>query len=317
MTNAATFRPPLSLPVVAYDLSRWQGFLLPVVVPSAARMPVIPGESKNGILARTPEDFKGTFAFHINLTNSSCCPADRAALVADLLDRGIRTLNSHVVDISKRFVQDASRRAGLETTTASQRGDPSELLIVKTNRNYGGKPEARLSNDIRKAFTLAEQITSSQHDHGYLVFPRRDVPAATWEDPNLVVERYIENASNLFYRAYFVCNRFAVSEGREQALVKTIGRADRQRLLLFSINADGTIDSAIPSDLQPAVDAILRFVNVTCMDFGCLDILRDDNDRFYIVDMNATAHWGAETELRIIEHIASGVCGGNELKGQS
>lgn len=305
MSNSASasFRAPLLLPVLAYDLSAWEGFLLPVVVPGTSRMPLAVGESKDAILQRLPEGFSGTFAFHINLTDASRCPQDRAGLVADLLDRGIRTLNANVVDISKRFVQAACLRAGLRTTAASRQGDGSEALIVKTNRNYGGIPEARLTGDALDTLTIAAHVIYKQKDHGYIVAPRRDLPAAAWDDPNLVVERYIENESQLFYRAYVLCNRFAISEGQERAQVKTIGRASRRRLLLFSVDAAGVIDAAVPADLEPAVQAVLSFVNVTGMDFGCLDVMRDDEGGFHIVDMNSTATWGAETEVRIIEHL--------------
>jgi hypothetical protein len=295
---------PLSLPLLAYDLSHWRGFLLPVVVPSTSRMSVIVGESKESILERIPENFTGTFAFHINLTDSSRCPEDRAGLIAGLRDRGVRTLNAQVVDISKRFVQAACRRAGLRTVVASREGDASETLIVKTNRNYGGVPEARLSSADLDTLTLSAHPIYKQPNHGYVVAPRADLPADVWDDPNRVVERYIENESRLFYRVYFLCNRFAISEGRERSLIKTIGRSERQRLLLFSIDAAGNIDGDVPRDLEPALEAVLRFAGITGMQFGCLDLMRDDTDRFYIVDMNATATWGAETEFCIIEHLA-------------
>ncbi len=297
-------RLPLSLPVVAYDLSHWQGFLVPVVVPGTSRMPVVVGETNDDILKRLPDNFTGSFAFHINLTDASRCPENRADLVAHLHSRGIQTLNADVVDISKRFVQAACRRAGLRTTTAPREGDASELLIVKTNRNYGGVPEARLSSDDLDALAISVHAIYKQPDHGYVVAPRRDVPAAAWDDANLVVERYIENKAQLFYRVYVLCNRFAISEGRERAWVKTIGRSERQRLLLFSVDAAGVIDATVPQDLRPAIDAVLSFVSVTGMDFGCVDMMRDDEDRFYIVDMNATATWGSETEVRIVEHLA-------------
>jgi hypothetical protein len=304
MKSGTVVRHPLSLPVLAYDLSRWQGFLLPVVIPSTSRLAVVVGESKDEIIQRIPKDFTGAFAFHINLTDSSRCPHGRAELVADLRARGIRTLNDKVVNISKRFVQAACQRAGLRTTTAHRQGDASEVLIVKTNRNYGGVPEARLSGEDLAALNTSAHTIYKQPDHGYLVGPRRDLPAAAWNDPNLIVERYIENRSRLFYRIYILCDRFALSEGREYASVKTIGRSDRQRLLLFSVDEVGNIDAAVPADLQPAIDAALSFVNLTGMDFGCLDMMRDDSDCFYIVDMNTTATWGTETETRIIEHLA-------------
>jgi len=270
-------------------------------------MPVVVGESKDEILQRIPESFTGTFAFHINLTDSSACPRDRVGLVAALRSRGIRTLNADVLDISKRFVQTACQRAGLRTTKASRSGDAAEVLIVKTNRNYGGIPEARLAGAEIDTLMIAAHPIHKQADHGYLVAPRGDLPATAWEDPSLVVERYIENRSQLFYRIYILCDRFAISEGRECARVKTIGRADRQRLLLCSVDAAGHIDAAAPPDLEPAVEAVLGFVSATGMDFGCLDLMRDDGGRFYIVDMNTTASWGAEKEVRIIEHLAPSV----------
>lgn len=304
MKSGIHVRPPLSLPLLAYDLSHWQGFLLPVVIPGASRLNLIVGESTDQILGRIPRDFTGAFAFHINLTDSSRCPHDRASLVAQLRARGIQTLNAAIVDISKRFVQHSCRRAGLATVTAPREGDASEVLIVKTNRNYGGVPEARLSGDELDALMIPLHAINRQADHGYLVAPRGDLPAGVWDDPNLVVERYIENESRLFYRVYFLCNRFAVSEGSENARVKTIGRSVRQRLLLFSVDAAGNLDADVPADLLPAVHAVFGFVAETGMDFGCLDVMRDDDGGFYIVDMNTTATWGGEKEFRIIKHLA-------------
>jgi hypothetical protein len=304
MESSIMFRRALSLPILAYDLSRWSRFLLPMVVPGTHRMPVVMGESKDDILQRIPQDFNGLFAFHIDLTDSSRCPDDRAGLIADLLGRGIRTLNGEITNISKRFVQAACRRAGLGTTTADREGDASEILIVKTNRNYGGKPEAKLSSDVRDVLTISAHATYDRPDHGYLVAQRRDVPSGAWDDPTLVVERYIENREQLFYRVYFLCNRFAISEGRERTSIKSIGRSVRHRLLLFSLDEAGIVDAAVPPDLVPAVNAVLRFANVTGMDFGCLDLMRDDTGHFFVVDMNTTASWGNETEFRIIEHLA-------------
>jgi len=297
-------RHPVALPVLAYDLSHWRGFLLPVVIPTTLRLSVVVGESNSDILERIPADFTGTFAFHINLTDSSACPRDRAGLLAQLHARGIGILNAGPVDISKRFVQAACQRAGLRSTLASRQGDPSEVLIVKTDRNYGGIPEARLSRDDLNTLAISAYAIDKQPDHGYVVAPRRDLPVAVWDDPSRVVERYIENQSQLFYRIYLLGNRCAISEGREQAWVKTIGRSQRQRLVLFSIDPAGKIDGAIPPDLQTAVSAVLDFVSVTELDFGCLDLMRDDSGNFYIVDMNTTATWGAETEVRIIEYLA-------------
>jgi hypothetical protein len=290
--------------MLAYDWSMWRGYLLPLVAPDAHRICAIPGETTAQIVARSPSGFEGVFGFHIDLTTCSRCPNDRGTLKSELAHLGISTLNVHIVDISKRFVQGVCRRAGLNTTEAAKEGDPSELLIVKTNRNYGGRPEAKLSSELREAFEVSEEATHDGPDHGYVVVPRIRVPLAAWNNPASVVERFVENDRYVFYRAYFLRHRFAISEGRERALIKTIGRAERLRLVLFSTEMAGNIVGDIPADLQSATDALLRFTRMTSMEFGCLDILRDQEDQFYIVDMNATPHWGAETEFRIIDHLA-------------
>jgi len=297
-------RPHALPPIVAYDLSEWQGYLLPLIAPTLYRIPLTPGERATHILEQIPPEFRGLFAFHIDLTASSCCPEDRPGLVRELNARGIGTINANVVDISKRYVQSVCRRAGLNTTAVSQSGDPRELLIVKTNRNYGGKPEAHSSPAVQEAFAISPQPIHDTPDHGYLVLYRHEVPPEVWHDSEQVVERYIENKDQLFYRAYFVLNRVAISEGHEKALIKTIGRAERRRLILFCTDPTGEVNTDVPADLQPAVDAMLRFTKITAMQFGCLDILRDDQGRYFVIDMNATPHWGAQTAFRIIHHLS-------------
>ena len=125
-----------------------------------------------------------------------------------------------------------------------------------------------------------------------------------WGERKYIIERYIENREHIFYRVYMIGNRFAISEGREEALIKTIGRSERQRLVLFCEVAGLITGGQVPPDLRPLVEAVLRFVRVVQMEFGCLDIVRDDDGRFFIIDLNSTPHWGAEAELRIIEHLA-------------
>jgi len=307
MTSDPPRRPFGAFPLLVYDLSIWKRYLLAMLVPDAVRLPLVPGESKDDILRRIPEDFTGTFAFHINVTDASNCPHDRAGLVEALHGRGIRTLNAKIIDISKRFVQATCHRAGLMTTSAPRLGDPSEVLIVKTNRNYGGKPETHAPADVRKVLAFSEHVVHAAGDHGYLVAARRDIPSESWEDPNYVVERYIENAQHLFYRIYVFCDRIAVSEGIHDALVKAIRHSQRQRLVLFTVEDERvhtSIPAEIPSDLQPLVDATIRFTRLAQIDFGCLDVMRDEQGRFYIVDVNTTASWGPETEFRIIEYLS-------------
>jgi len=211
------------------------------------------------------------------------------------------------MNISKRRVQAICYQSELNITAATNHGDASELLIVKTNRNCGGKREARLTPEIRCLLGVQSEPFWDRADHGYLVMPRCQIPATVWSDPGLVVERYIENEEHLFYRVYFLGRRFAISEASEQALVKTIGRAERLRLLLFTRDLHNTTADSIPRDLQPAVQECLQFVAAASIEFGCLDMLRDAAGNFYVVDINSTPHWGRESEFRIIDYIRHGI----------
>lgn len=296
-------RPFGALPLAVYDLSRWDRYMLQMLVPDAIRLPLDSGETKDDVLRRLPQDFAGTFAFHVNLTDSSHSPADRTALVEALQGRGIRVLNAGIVDISKRFVQATCQAAGLMTTSAPREGEASDVLIVKTNRNYGGKPEMQVAPEVRGGPTFSEHAIHDGGDHGYLVAPRHEVPAEVWDDPHYVVERYVENARRLFYRAYVFCDRIAISEGIHDAFVKAIRHSQRQRLLLFTV-ADGAPDVSIPADLISLVEATIRFSDLARLDCGCLDVMRDEQGRFYIVDVNTTASWGPETEYRILRHLS-------------
>ncbi len=285
--------------IVAYDLSTWRGFLLPLVVPTLKRLRARPTETSAELFQRLRRIPTTTFLFHVDLTDSSRCPPNRRQLCEGLMQRGWRVLNGDVTDISKRFVQAACSRAGLKVTAASAEGDPDELVIVKTNRNYGGKPEASISLAARALLRIRTEPVQGRADHGYVVCARRDVPRPVWRSPSLVVERYVNNRHNLFYRAYLLAGNVALSEAEEAAWVKTIGRAHRHRLAFFSMTPQGDLKDDLDPDLVPAAVAIARFVSTVRLDYGCLDLLRDESGNFYIVDVNPTPHWGREDEWRI------------------
>jgi hypothetical protein len=289
--------------LVAYDLSEWSGYLLPTLLPSCARLTAEASDSWETVRDRLPPDV-GTFVFHIDLTDSSRCPAGRAELVRFLRGRGARILNGGVTDISKRHLQAVCAAHGLPVTRASPSGPADEPLIVKTNRNYGGKPEAELDAALRAAYAVDAREVVHAKDHGYRVLPRAEVEPSVWADEGLIVERFVANPEDLFYRVYFIGRHVAISEGREHGPVKTIGRAERRRLLLF--RADESESYAAPAHLRRLVEVTVRFIRAASMDFGCLDVVRDAGGEFYVIDMNATPHWGAEKETRILDFLRSG-----------
>jgi hypothetical protein len=290
--------------LVVYDRSTWQGFLLPTIAPNARRLEARIGEDPPRILRRLGATTPSTFVFHVDLTDSSRCPFGRSRLTNALTLRGWRVLNPAFTDVSKRFVQKVCRRAHLNVTAAGEAGDPNEVVIMKTNRNYGGKPEAALAPSTRARLRIAAEPVRDSPDHGYIVCTRKQVPAAVWKSPAFVVERYVENSRNFFYRAYLLDGHVALSEGEDPALVKTIGRAKRHRLVLFSFSVRRGVMGEVPPDLAGAADAVSRFAAAARMDYGCLDVLWDGAGGFYIVDITTTPHWGREDEWRILSFMS-------------
>jgi hypothetical protein len=90
-------------------------------------------------------------------------------------------INGQVVDVSKRRI----------SKNLVQLGDSYEgPVIVKTDFNYGGLREARLTQDGRLTI-------SPEH---YPVFPSvGEVPAMVWRHPELVVERFLPERRDDYY----------------------------------------------------------------------------------------------------------------------
>jgi hypothetical protein len=120
---------------------------------------------------------------HVDLT---VVPDDYAAYMA----RFPVSINGRCLDISKRLVS-----ANLVT-----RGDAWDgPVIVKTDRNFGGRPERRLRwGRLGLAFHLDTwiprggwRLRSALVPDRYPIFPSiEDVPSGVWDNASLVVERF-------------------------------------------------------------------------------------------------------------------------------
>jgi hypothetical protein len=99
-----------------------------------------------------------------------------------LLPQYRHVINGKVLDVSKsRYSRDLVDRYS----------DWIGPVIVKTEANYGGKPE-QLFRAIAQQRGVSAAIPTGPVAEGYPVFPAlRDVPAAVWTTPGLVVERFL------------------------------------------------------------------------------------------------------------------------------
>lgn len=117
----------------------------------------------------------------------------------EMLDRSARVINRAVTDISKRVI---SRHL------VAAPGDYDGAVIVKTDRNFGGLPEAkaavRKGGMQRRKVALMRRlpwtISGFLERDGYRVYDRPGlVPRAVWSNPALVVEKFLPERDGDFY----------------------------------------------------------------------------------------------------------------------
>jgi hypothetical protein len=273
--------------IYVYEWRAWDTFLFPVLFKSAIR---IKGDiaQKNKYILNKVKRSNSYFLFHVNLSDSSRFFEDKETLCQQLKSRNIKYLNKDVTNISKRFVQDTCLLLGLNTTRALQDGDPDDLLIIKTNDNFAGINESNLT-DAQKV-KLGITITSSNQNAEYAVTKRRNIEQNIWSDSSRFIEHYISNTNNLYYRVYKINNRTAISEASEINLIKKMPDGIKRKNYYFDTLAEDSFDGE-RADIKELYFIIDKFCTHIKLDFGAIDVVRNDNDQFYIIDVNNTPTW--------------------------
>ncbi len=298
--------------IVIYEWRAWDGFLLPTMFPGASRITARIGECASDVALQIPPTVT-LFCFHLDLTHTSAIPVDRSILGQRLRRLGIAVVNGSTIDISKRNVQLCCRACGLPTTEASCKGDPDELLIVKTDLNYGGHSERELNPSERLLIGLNSLTEPSRTSRSYTLSRRRDVPAEVWRCPELVIERFVANDADLFFRAYVFFDRIVVTAALARDFLKELcwgiprqdfyfngevpASAAPQTYDLSSYCDEGEVTVNVPS--------LRQFCRCIGLDFGAIDIVVDNERRWHIVDANATPFWNRpDLDPSIVQFLA-------------
>ncbi len=300
-----------------YEWRAWDKFLIRDVAPTARPLPARIGDDGEAVLARLGDDAR-CLLFHLPLSRTRRLPLDRPRLRQALAERGIAVLNARVTDATKRAIQRHCRRLGLPCAAAPRDGDPDELLIVKSNDNYGAAYEKELTADER-AFLGLDDPSGAPDATGYPVLPRREVPPGAYSDPTLSVERYIANRENAIYRVYVAGNRIVVGEYVSTATIKKGATTVKRRFWYESAAVslspgDGPDPTAGgPASRRLLVETVTRFAVGFGLDFGALDVARSDAGDYYVIDVNVTPwrisiHRTTEAQRRRIHsHIVAGL----------
>jgi len=112
-----------------------------------------------------------------------------------------------------------------------------------------------------------------------------------WDDRSIVVEKYVTNPENSFYRVYFSGQQIIIVKAFAPGTIKKLSGDSRDTNFVTSIerlNA-GNDHRELSATLKRDV---ATFVELTPVEFGCIDVVHDGEDNHYIIDLNLTPYAG-------------------------
>jgi hypothetical protein len=280
--------------ILVYHWQAWEDFYISHLVDPSCQIRADYTDDFQGIVQHIRPNIRAVL-FQINLSRADLFPERRSQIVEMLQRRGLVVLNTEVQDITKHNLHRMLKRAGLRSLKATRSGPAEEILFLKTNLNFGGMIEQRMPQSLRRIFLPEPPCPISRWDE-YHVAMRCNVPKAYWSDPSIIIERYIDNPEDSFFRVYGFGDAIVVVKGLAKPLVKKLtGRRDEQNFLLTrrQLLSQKTI---LPRDLQ---GVLKRFIAHYPLAYFCLDLVHD-GQRHYIIDLNLTPYSDPRRQTREI-----------------
>lgn len=281
-----------------YAWNAWEQYAICEWRPRAYKIEAHPHDDVADVLGRVRPGTRD-FLMHINLSRQALFPKQRSELVAALREKGIRVLNADACDITKSHVQAECKRLGLPTTAAARDGDPDEKLMLKSECNHGGLNERLLDLETRDRLGLPPESAVLDGNLDYPVTTRAKL-TDEWDDPGLAIERFVECSREVYYRAYLMLGRLVISRFVPPASNNGVHRIVdvRARDNFHYEDCSRLLDAPDTGDeLSPRLKWIVAsFLAGIQIDFAAVDVVEDDHDNFFIVDLNTTPYWGVPAE---------------------
>jgi hypothetical protein len=278
--------------VAVLEWQAWEGFLLRHVLgDDAVRIETDPfQEFPSAHFDRVCDSFTAV-CFQINLSLRRRLPLGIRELTDRFTARSVYVINGLVQDIRKSTLHAHLESIGLASPKAASSGCPDELLFIKTDLNYGGELEKPLPRESIAAAGLEQLISQDIGAYRYQTVLRKEVPDHTWTDPAVVVEKYIANSEDSFYRVYFSGKQVVIVKAFAPRIIKKLSGDSRDTNFVTDLEhlKAGTDNSEISGTLKRDV---ATFVEHTPVEFGCIDIVHDGQDNYYIIDLNLTPYAG-------------------------
>lgn len=278
--------------VAVLEWQAWTGFLLTHVLgDDAVRIETDPfSELPSAQFDRICDSFAAV-CFQINLSFRARLPLRIRDLTDRFVERGVVVVNGIVQDYRKSTLHAHLESIGLSSLKAAPTGSPDEILFVKTDLNYGGELERWLPPGSIAAGGFENLVSPDIGAYRYKTVQRGMLQEEIWRDPAIVVEKYVANAENSFYRVYFAGENIIIVKAFAPGTIKKLSDDERDTNYVTDLDhlKEGTDELTISATLKRDV---ATFVEKTPVEFGCIDIVHDGHDNHYIVDLNLTPYAG-------------------------
>jgi hypothetical protein len=287
-------KPERSMLPIVYYWSEIEGYLLNQLVQNVNHVKIqICTRNHRFVIAELMQccDLAQTvFFFHIDQTCDGAIlkAENRRSLIEGLINCGSIVMNGQVIDISKRIIQRHNRQIGLPNVIADNVGFGDEQLIVKTDLNFGGQPEV--------AFRGQSRTPLISGPWGYVIQCRREIPAHWWSLEELHIERFITNSDGLFYRLNIMGTKISVIEAWSGNAITRINASCEQQVTHTDIDELAALAGTTSERWFMAAQAGVAFARTFGLQYGAIDLVKDDSDIFYVIDVNKTPYWGANME---------------------
>jgi hypothetical protein len=294
--------------VAVLEWQAWDGFLLTHVLGDhALRIPTDPfREFPSEQFDRVCDSFT-TVCFQINLSVRGRLPLRIRDLTNRFVERGVYVVNGLVQDIRKSTLHAHLEAIGLSSLKAAPCGDSDELLFVKTALNYGGELERWLPPESMAAAGVESLISTEIGAYRYKTVQRGMLQEDIWMDPAIVVEKYVTNVENSFYRVYFSGKQVIIVHAFAPGIIKKLSSDPRDTNFVTDLEHLKAGEDELPISAALKRD-VATFVEHTPMEFGCIDMVHDGRDHHYIVDLNLTPYAGNRAhDSELIEFLRQGM----------
>jgi hypothetical protein len=278
--------------IAVLEWRAWDGFLLGHVLgEEAVRIETDPFRELPSAQLDSLCDSFTTVCFQINLSVRKRLPLRIRELTDRLVKRGVYVVNGLVQDIRKSTLHAHLEIIGLPSAKATPSGPADEVLFVKTNLNYGGELERWVPAEDIAAAGLEHLVSNDMGAYHYQTVARGMIEEGIWTDQSIVVEKYVTNEENSFYRVYFSGRQVIIVKAFAQGIIKKLSGDPRDTNFVTDLEAlkAGTDGLPISETLRHNV---ATFVELTPVEFGCIDIVHDSRDHHYIIDLNLTPYAG-------------------------